>query len=70
MVKVTVNVEGMMCGHCVAHVTKALQGVDGVTSVEVSLENKTATVVGNANVEALKAAVEQAGYTVTGVKEN
>ena len=64
------NVDGMMCGHCVAHVTKALQGVDGVTSVEVSLENKTATVVGNANVEALKAAVEQAGYTVTGVKEN
>ena len=64
------NVDGMMCGHCVAHVTKALQGVDGVTSVEVSLENKTATVVGNVNVEALKAAVEQAGYTVTGVKEN
>ena len=64
------NVDGMMCGHCVAHVTKALQGVDGVTSVEVSLENKKATVVGNASVEALKAAVEQAGYTVTGVKEN
>ncbi len=63
------NVEGMMCGHCVMHVTKALQNVDGVTSVQVSLENKTATVVGNVTSEQLKSAVEQAGYSVTSVSE-
>ena len=43
MVK-TLNIEGMMCAHCQAHVKKALEGVAGVTQVEVSLEDKTATV--------------------------
>lgn len=31
----------MMCQHCVAHVNKALSGIEGVEAVEVSLENKT-----------------------------
>ncbi len=38
------NVEGMMCEHCVAHVTKALEGVPGVSSVKVSLADKDAVV--------------------------
>ena len=63
----TLNVTGMMCQHCVAHVTKALEGVDGVSSVEVSLEAGTATVEAADTVsdEALVSAVTSAGYEAT-----
>ncbi len=59
-------VEGMMCQHCVAHVTKALQGVNGVTSVEVDLKKKTAVVDTDGSVanETLLSAVTEAGYEV------
>ncbi len=60
----TLNVTGMMCQHCVAHVRKALEGVDGVSAVDVSLEAGTATVEAADSVtdEALVAAVVDAGY--------
>ena len=60
------KIEGMMCKHCVAHVTKALQDVDGVTSVEVNLKKKIAVVERAENVsnEALVTAVTAAGYEV------
>ena len=63
----TLNVTGMMCQHCVMHVTKALEGVPGVSSVDVSLEAGTATVeVADAVTdEALVAAVVDAGYEAT-----
>ena len=60
-------IEGMMCQHCVAHVTEALTKLDGVTAV-VDLESKTATVSGDATDEALKQAVANAGYTVTSIQ--
>ena len=60
-------IEGMMCKHCVAHVTEALTKLDGVTAV-VDLETKTATVTGDATDEALKQAVANAGYTVTSIQ--
>ena len=58
------NVEGMMCEHCVAHVTKALEGVKGVKNVRVSLEEGTAVLDAGLLVsdKALVAAVEDAGY--------
>jgi len=59
----TLKIEGMMCQHCAAHVTKALNGLPGVTA-EVDLERKTATVTGSADDAALKKAVEDAGYQV------
>ena len=64
--KITLKIEGMMCQHCVAHVTKALQDVDGVTSVEVNLKKKTAVVERAESVtnETLIAAVTAAGYEV------
>ena len=64
--KKTLIVEGMMCQHCVAHVTKALQGVSGVSSVEVNLKKKTATVTFAVEVgdDSLIAAVTEAGYEV------
>lgn len=42
--KKTMKIEDMMCVRCVAHVTKALQEIEGVTKVEVILKKKTATV--------------------------
>lgn len=63
----TLKIEGMMCSHCVSHVSAALHGVPGVDSVEVSLEDKQAKVTGSADVEALKSAVQGAGYEVVGV---
>ncbi len=63
-----ISIEGMSCGHCVARVEKALKGVKGVTGVEVSLAGKSANVTGEGvDDEALRAAVEGAGYEVTGI---
>ena len=65
-----VNVEGMMCQHCVKHVHDALVKVSGVKSADVSLENKCAEVEyeGSVSDDALKAAVQEAGYEVTGIE--
>lgn len=59
------KIEGMSCGHCVDHVESALKGVEGVTKVEVSLEDKQALVTTDPDVkvETLKEAVTNAGYT-------
>lgn len=67
--KKVITVEGMMCGHCTGRVQKALEGIEGVAGVTMSLEDKTASVELAAEVtdEALKAAVEEAGYEVTGI---
>ena len=58
------NVEGMMCQHCVAHVKAALEGVEGVGEVTVDLDAGTATAACAEGVtdEALVAAVKGAGY--------
>lgn len=60
-------IEGMMCQNCVRHVTHALEGIPGVGNVQVSLENKKATVNAPESVsdETLKAAISEAGYEVT-----
>ncbi len=62
----TLKIEGMMCQHCVAHVTKALEGVAGVSAVEVQLKKKLALVSTDGTVldETLIAAVTEAGYEV------
>ena len=60
------DVEGMHCEKCVARVTEALEGVDGVTTVAVSLEDNAATVEGHGfNADALVAAVEGVGFTAS-----
>lgn len=61
-----IKVEGMMCAHCKAHVEKALLAVDGVEKAEANVEAKTATVEGNADLAAMKAAIVDAGYEVIG----
>lgn len=66
--KITLHVEGMHCNHCAATVEKALLTVDGVASVKVSLDDKTATVKpkrgATPDIAKLKVAVESAGYKV------
>ena len=59
----------MMCGHCTGRVQKALEAIEGVSAVTMSLEAKTATVELAAEVseEALTAAVAEAGYEVKGI---
>ena len=68
--KKTLTIEGMMCMHCVKHVTDALNAVEGVEKADVNLKKKRAVVTLNAEVtdDALKAAVKEAGYEVTEIK--
>ena len=65
----TMNIEGMMCGHCEARVKKALEAVEGVSEAVVSHENGTAVVTLTAEVadDVLKNAVEEQDYKVTGI---
>ena len=61
-----VVIEGMMCQHCRAHVDKALNAIPGV-SATVDLDSKTAVITGDVTDEAIRAAVEEAGYQVAGI---
>ena len=65
MKEITLNVEGMMCEHCVKHVKEALEGVNGVEKVEVSLKDKKAVIkcLDNVNKENLIKAVSEEGYS-------
>ena len=67
--KKTMKIEGMMCGHCEATVKKALEGLDGVTSAEVSHEAGTAVVELSADVadDVLKKTVEDKDYKVIAI---
>lgn len=63
----TMKIEGMMCPHCQAAVTKALEALEG-TKAEVNLEKKEAYVETGLEKEILKKAVEDAGYQVISVE--
>ncbi len=58
------SVEGMMCQHCVAHVKKALEGVEGVEEAVVDLDSNSATAKLSADVadQVLVDAIVDAGY--------
>ena len=66
----TMNIEGMMCGHCEARVKKALEALAGVESAEVSREKGTAVVSMSADVadDTLKEAVEAQDYKVNSIQ--
>ena len=65
-----IEIKGMMCGHCEAHVKKALEALEDVASAEASHEKGTAVVQLSGSVDdaALKKAVEEEGYEVTGIR--
>ena len=64
-----ISIEGMMCNHCTGTVQKALEAVEGVKTVTMSLEQKNATVELASDVadDVLAKAVTDAGYEVKGV---
>ena len=67
MQTVQLTITGMTCGGCTSSVTKALEAVNGVNDVTVSLANAKATVQYDENLtsaEQLKSAVIEAGYGV------
>lgn len=67
--KKVISIEGMMCNHCTGTVQKALEAVEGVKAVTMSLEQKNATVELASDVadEVLTKAVVDAGYEVKGI---
>lgn len=66
----TIHIEGMMCGHCEAHVKKALEAIDGVAEAQASHEKGTAVVTLTADVadDVLTKAVEEQDYKVVSVE--
>lgn len=69
--KKIISIEGMSCGHCVKHVENALGEIEGIKAINVSLEAKEAVIEMDREVldEDIKAAIEDWGYEVTGIKE-
>lgn len=67
----TVKINGMMCGHCEAHVKKALEALEGVESAVPSKDENNAVLTLSKEVteEAVKAAVEDAGYEYVGMEK-
>ncbi|WP_108666045.1 heavy-metal-associated domain-containing protein [Euzebya rosea] len=63
----TVTIDGMTCGHCAATIRDAVSPLAGVTNVDVSVRSRAMTVRtdGPADLEAITAAVRDAGYEVT-----
>lgn len=69
METITMNVQGMTCGGCLASVTRVLKAVPGVADVSVTLQPGAARVTfdpAQTGAPALRTAVEDAGYDVTG----
>ena len=71
MVKVTVNVTGMMCGHCEAHVNKAIQEAFGVQDVVSSHDAGTTIFSAPEKVDEdkIRQVIKDAGYEVTGITQ-
>ena len=66
-----ITVKGMMCGHCEAHVKKALEAIDGIESAVASHEENLVTITTSKAVDeaVIKAAVVDAGYEYVGIVE-
>ena len=66
IMETVIKVEGMMCPHCKARVETVCKAVAGAADAVVDLQLKQVTVVGNADLAALKKAITDAGYEVVG----
>ena len=66
--QMNITVNGMMCQHCEAHVKKALEAIDGITSATASHEKNLVTIETTKDIDEalIKAAVEEAGYEYGG----
>ncbi|WP_150539371.1 heavy-metal-associated domain-containing protein [Actinobacillus vicugnae] len=59
---ITLKLDGLHCGNCVKSVEKALNAVEGVTQVTVTLDPQQAVVEGTVSAEVLIAAVDDIGF--------
>ncbi len=68
--KKIISIEGMQCNHCKMSVEKALYSIEGITSVNVSLEEKRAEIEYNIDIEnsKIKEAIEEIGFEVKEIK--
>jgi copper chaperone CopZ len=60
----SIDIEGMSCKNCARKITESIKKVEGVSSVDVDVGKKKATIEGKADVDSIKKAVEDAGYKV------
>ena len=60
----SVKIKGMSCQHCVASTTKALEGVAGVSNVQVELDKGEAHYEGDVDRQLVKEAIEKIGFEV------
>ncbi|MBP0594946.1 heavy-metal-associated domain-containing protein [Paraburkholderia sp. LEh10] len=67
---IELKVDGMSCQHCVAAVTRAIQDHDAAAQVQVDLSAGKVVVQSGASADTLKAAIDEAGYTVVAVDGN
>ncbi|WP_320047956.1 heavy metal-associated domain-containing protein [uncultured Ilyobacter sp.] len=61
-------IEGMMCGHCENTIEKKLKSIEGIGSVEVSLDEKSAFISGEIEEDLIKKAIEEEGYKVLSIE--
>jgi copper ion binding protein len=68
--KKKILIKGMSCAHCVNHVKEALSELNGVTSVDVNLADKSAIIETSVDIkdEDIKFAIDDAGYEVIGIE--
>lgn len=66
--EITIQIKGMMCEHCVAAVTKALQGLNDVENVRVVLSENRAYLRGTVSDTAIRQAIQEAGYKVKNIQ--
>ena len=59
-----IKVQGMKCQHCAGSTKKALEGIDGISNVQVDLDNGQVRFDGTADLNVIKAAVSKAGFDV------
>ena len=61
------KIKGMSCNHCVMAVTKALDGVDGISHIKVDLSSGEASFsdAGSVDLETVKDKIRKAGYDVS-----
>ena len=71
MTTITVNVTGMMCGHCEAHVNKAIKEAFGVEDVVSSHEKGTTVIQAPQKLDEdkIREVIKEAGYEVTGITQ-
>ncbi|MBE6024172.1 MAG: heavy-metal-associated domain-containing protein [Cellulosilyticum sp.] len=62
-----IQIEGMSCNHCSAHVKEVLEALNGATDVEVNLAEKYALISGDVTEELIKEVIDDAGYDVVDI---